>query len=79
MPVSGKIPIMEVMFRITCELIQPKIPAIINLGVISLELYIILKILLNIPNIKNSIISVPMNPNISPMIANIESLIASGR
>lgn len=78
-PVRGNKPSIEKMFRITCAASHPNIPETISFSFKSTKLSIIRINLYNKPKNKDTNIRVPINPNISPMIANTESLIASGR
>ena len=78
-PVSGKMPIIDAIFRTTCVPNQPNTPATKSLRRMSTKWSIILSNLINKATNKAKIIIKPTKPNVSPMIAKTESLIASGK
>lgn len=79
MPVSGNIPIIEATFRITWAPNQPNTPAVNSLSLTSTKWSITFKSrIINAANNAN-ITTRPTNPNVSPIMAKTESLMASGK
>lgn len=78
-PVNGNTPVIAATFNMTCAASQPNTPITINLSVMSGKRSAVLSNPISSALNSRRTTTRPTKPNVSPMIAKTESLIASGK